>query len=90
MPEQVLDAGHLSRYVGRTLVISGFLSLVAALVCEGEYTAGSGGAFLGIDHPASFLLCVLAVLFWVNGGALWRHGARLRPQALVEQRDDWA
>ncbi len=92
MPDRadgVQDPGLLVA-VGRSLVLSGVLTLVGALVAEGEWARGASGHLLGIDHPVSFLLCVLSVVLWLNGAVLWSTGRRRTPARVEAGRDDWA
>jgi hypothetical protein len=78
MPEVELEPGWLMRQVGATLVLSGVLVLLAALV-----TAS------GLARGFTILLSVLAVLLWLNGGMLWWCGTKVRPVSVQPRRNDY-
>ena len=73
------DRGLVPRRVGATLVVSGLVCLVSAVLADEAF----------MDRPAvAFLLLVLAIVLAINGVVLWRTARELAP---VEepQRSDW-
>jgi Na+/melibiose symporter-like transporter len=78
MPEVELEPGWVVRQVGATVVLSGVLVLLAALVTASR-----------LAHGFTVLLLVLAVILWLNGGMLWWCGTKVRPAPVEPGRSDY-
>ena len=78
MPDSEAERGWVLCQIGATLVLSGILALLAAML-----TAS------GLARGFTVLLLVLAVLLALNGGILWLCGTRLRPASVEPSRNDY-
>ena len=78
MPEVKPEPGWVMQQMGATLLGSGVLVLLAAMVTASALARG-----------ITLLLFVLAVLLWLNGGMLWWCGAKVQPVAVEPGRNDY-